>query len=154
MLLCLFTSFIVGIVFRYLFRNPQPWTYELSTIAFVQFAILSSCYVQRQDEHIVFDMIYEKMSSKTKCCMRIIGGILIVFAATLLIPASIKYVSGMFGLSTQIIKWPRWVVFACFPVVFFVLDVRTIRRLVLDCISYREKDYGKRYPVRKGEEKA
>ena len=123
MLLCLFTSFIAGIIFRYVFRNPQPWTFELSSISFLQLAILSGCFVQRNDRHIVFDMIYSKASERAQCLMRILGGIIICFTAAILIPISIKYVASMYGLKTQILKWPRYIIFICFPLSFIIMEV-------------------------------
>ena len=153
MLICLFISFIVGIIFRYIFRDPQSWTYELSSISFLQFAILASCFVQREDEHIVFDMIYAKRSKRTQCIMRILGGFIVCFTATMLIPSSVKYVSTMLGLKTQIIKMPRWMVFSCFPITFIIMDIRALFRLVLDIRSLLTKNYDKVYPRAKGGEK-
>ena len=132
MLLCLFTSFIAGIIFRYVFRNPQPWTFELSSISFLQLAILSACFVQRNDRHIVFDMIYSRASERTQCLMRIIGGIIICFTAAVLIPTSIKYSASMYGLKTQILKWPRSIVFVCFPVSFVIMEIRYLHKVIID----------------------
>lgn len=146
MLMCLFASFIVGIIFRYVFRNPQPWTFELSTIAFIQFVMLSACFVQREDEHIVFDMIYEKMSCRTQCWMRIISGIIVCLTSSILIPVAIKYVGTMLGLTTQILKWPRWCVFVSFPLTFIIIAIRSFCRIVLDVKSLFSKSYKKLYP--------
>ena len=154
MLMCLFIAFIVGIVFRYIFRDPQSWTYELSSISFLQFAILSSCFVQREDEHIVFDMIYARRSKRTQCIMRIIGGIIVCFTATALIPTSIQYVGTMLGLKTQIMKLPRWCVFTCFPITFIIMDIRALIRLVLDIKAFVNKSYDKTYPKAKEAKKA
>lgn len=150
MLLCLFVSFIAGIVFRYLLRDPQAWTFELSTVAFLQLTILSACYVQREDQHIAFDMIYERMSLKAQCLMRIIGNIVVVFTATMLIPAAIKYVGTMADLSTQVLKWPRWAIFVCLPLTFLIMDIRAGHRAVLDIGSYLKGTYKKEYPKTKG----
>ncbi len=146
MLICLFVSFIVGIVFRYVFRDPQSWTFELSSISFLQFAILSGCFVQREDEHIVFDMIYARRSKRTQCIMRIVGGIIICFTASMLIPVSIQYVGTMLGLKTQIMKLPRWCVFICFPITFVIMDIRAFIRVIFDIKALVNKTYDKVYP--------
>lgn len=151
MLICLFVCFIVGIIFRYLLKDPQSWTFEMSSISFLQLAILSACFVQRRDEHIVFDMVYERRSKKVQCIMRIIGGVLVCITATLLIPPSVKYASSMIGLKTQILKWPRWCVFACFPIMFTILDIRALFRLICDCKAMVKQTYEKAYPKAKEE---
>ena len=77
-LLVLFVSFLIGIFSRYILKNPQPWTYELSTICFMNMVIGSWPYVQRKHRHIVFDMYYEKQSETIKLAMRIVGNMLIL----------------------------------------------------------------------------
>ena len=146
MLIVLFVCFIIGIVFRYIIKNPQSWTFELSSISFLQFAILSACLVQRDDEHIVFNMVYERRSARTQCAMRIFGGVIVCFTATLLIPNAIEYVHSMIGLKTQILQWPRWCVFVCFPITFIIMDIRTVVRLIQDIQSFVMGTYEKKYP--------
>lgn len=146
MLICLFSAFIAGIVFRYILKDPQSWTFELSSISFLQIAILSACFVQREDEHIVFDMIYARRSKRVQCIMRIIGGVIVCLTASVLIPTSVSYVGTMLGLKTQIMKWPRWCVFVCFPVTFIIMDIRSFVRLVMDVRSFADKTYEKKYP--------
>lgn len=141
MLICLFVSFVVGIVFRYVFKEPQPWTYELSTVTFLNLAILSGCFVQRKNEHIVFDMVYEKQNKKIQCIMRIVGELIICFTATVLVPTAVKYVCSMSGLKTQILKWPRWCIFVCFPTTFAIMDIRALVRLILDVRGYLNGSY-------------
>lgn len=132
MLGCLFISFIIGVIYRYILKNPQPWTFELSSISFLWLAVLSWCFVERCNKHIVFDMMYEKMSKKTQCVMRILSSIIIFLTATILIYASIEYIDNMLNLKTQVMKWPRYFVFLCFPIALTLLNIRIMYKLSID----------------------
>ena len=81
--------------------------------------------------------------------MRIVGGIIISFTAAMLIPVSIQYVGTMVGLETQIIRFPRWCVFVCFPVTFIIMGLRTVVRLIIDIKSAFHHNYAKLYPQNK-----
>ena len=132
MLICLFTSFIIGVFFRYVLKNPQPWTFELSSISFLWFVVLSWCFVQRHDRHVAFDMVYENTTQKTQRFMRIFSGVIIFTTVTILIVTSIKYVYSMSNLKTQIMKLPRSYTFICFPIAFIILDIRILHNLLID----------------------
>lgn len=139
--LILFLSFVIGIVYRYFLNNPQSWTYELSSICFLGVGILSACLVTRNDEHISFDMVYEKFSSKIQCVLRIVSNCLVCITAIAITPASIEYLVDMQGLTTQIIGLPRFLVFLPFPVMFINTAVRTFYKMVLEIKSFKNKTY-------------
>lgn len=147
LLIIMFAGFLIGIFSRYVLRNPQSWTYELCTIAFVSFTMLSASYVHRKGKHIVFDMLYIKMSEKVQCLMRIVGNIIVAFTCAMLVPASIKYISSMKGLTSQIIHLPRGLIFACFPVVLTIMCVRTVFFLILDIKAFTRKTYKQTYAI-------
>lgn len=125
-LIILFLSFLIGIFSRYILKNPQAWTYELSTVCFVNLVVASWPYVQREHRHIVFDMFYEKQSGRTKRIMRIIGNTLIALSAAALLPAACSYLYDMKDLTTQVIHMPRWLVFICFALSFALSTARSI----------------------------
>lgn len=125
LLLVLFFSFIYGIAFRYLFKNPQSWTYEISTICYLSFVVLSACYVQRVDQHICFDMFFNKMNNKIRLIMQALSNIIVCITSTILTPASIKYIRSMKNLTSQILKIPRGLIFVCFFILFFSTAIRT-----------------------------
>ncbi len=131
-LIILFFSFLIGIFSRYILKNPQAWTYELSTICFVNLVVASWPYVQREHRHIIFDMFYEKQSNRTKRIMRIIANTLIALSATALLPAACSYLCDMKDLTTQVIHMPRWLVFSCFAVSFALSAVRSIMDVTED----------------------
>ena len=115
-LILLFISFIIGIITRYILNNPQAWTYEFSTICFFNLVFISWPLVQESHEHIVFDMFYERRSSKVKHIFNYMGNIIIAVCAFTLFPTSISYLQSMKGLTSQVIHIPRQIIYLCYPV--------------------------------------
>ena len=141
----LFLSFLIGIFARYILKNPQSWTFEFSSICYLAVGILSWGIAHRTDEHVVFDMLYEKLSSKAQCILRIISNIVMAVTAALLIYPSITYMQGMAGLTAQIIKIPRYIIFLPFTISFTVAFVRSAYRAITDIRSFVKKNYVQQY---------
>jgi TRAP-type C4-dicarboxylate transport system permease small subunit len=140
--LMMFFSFLTGVFFRYVVRNPQPWTFELSQICILMLALLASSTTQREDGHVVFDMIYIRSSPKVQNIMRIITSIIIVVFFGIAIPHSIKYLWGMRGLYMQVIKIPRYYVFMPLPILLITMFIRYAHRLFLDVKELKNKTFG------------
>ena len=145
MFLMLFAAFLIGIVFRYVFKNPQSWTFELSSICYLAVGVLSWGITHRSEDNVVFDMLYIKMSPKWQCIWRIVSNVLIAVVAAILIVPSLQYLQDMFGLKTQIIKIPRFLVFLPFTVSFVVGSVRSVYRAALDMKAFSKKEYTQTY---------
>ena len=52
----LFLAFLINVFFRYVVRNPQNWTFELSINAFMVVGLLGACAAYRKEDHVVFYM--------------------------------------------------------------------------------------------------
>lgn len=145
MFIVLFISFILGIFFRYVLRNPQSWTFEISSISYLAVGVLSWGIAHRTDENVVFDMLYEKVSSKTQCGLRIFINLVVTIVSGVLIYPSIKYLLGMIGLTAQVINIPRFIIFIPFTISFTVATLRSCFRMLLDLKSFVSKDYVQKY---------
>ena len=141
----MFISFVLGVVFRYVFKNPQTWTFELSTICYLAVAVLAFGIAQKTDDNVVFDMLYNKLSMKTKCILRILTNVAITVVAAILIIPSITYLQSMSGLTAQVLPIPRWFIFVPFTIAFVATTARSAYRAVLDIKAFVRKDYIKNY---------
>lgn len=137
----LFFSFIIGIFFRYIVKDPQSWTYELGSIMFLNTVMLAGCIADRQNEHVVFDMVYNTRSPKAQCLMRILSNLLIVVFLIVILPSSVKYLINFKKVLTPIMKIPQYLVFVSFPILFLDLTVRALYRLICDIRSLIHKTY-------------
>ena len=139
--LTLFVSFIIGIFFRYVVKDPQSWTYELGSIMFLTTVLLAGCIADRNGEHVVFDMIYNAKSPKTQCVMRILTNLMIVVFLVIVFPASIRYLISFKKVVTPIMKIPQYLVFVSFPILFLDLIIRATCRLAADVRAFINKTY-------------
>ncbi len=94
-LVSLFVSFLIQIVFRYLLNLPVGWTVEYVTIAWLWGILFGYAFVVRDEEIIRFDIFYAAGSRNVRRAMDIIAGLTCaaIFIGTL--PAVWNYVSFM-----------------------------------------------------------
>ena len=144
----LFVCFLIGVFSRYVLRNPQAWTFELSTMCYLAVGVLSWGIAHRTDDNVVFDMLYNKLSKRVQCILRVITNLTIVVTAALLIHPSIVYIQSMAGMSAQTMPIPRGIIFVPFVISFVAAVLRSAYRLVLDLIAFKNGDciqvYGKK----------
>lgn len=148
MFLALFVSFLLGVFFRYVLNDPQSWTFEVSSICYLAVAVLGWGIAHRTDDNVVFDMLYNILSAKVQCILRIVTNITIAVVAVLMIVPTINYLVDMKDLTTQIIKIPRYLVFLPFLISFISATIRSVYRLVLDIRAMRKQDYVQHYGVK------
>jgi TRAP-type transport system small permease protein len=87
-LLCvIFVNILANVMMRYFFRLPILWSEELSNFAFVWLGFFALSYVQANDSHIRFTLIYQRMSERNKRKSRILmNAVLIVVLGSLIVP--------------------------------------------------------------------
>ena len=141
----LFVCFILGIIFRYLIGDPQSWTFELSSICYLAVGVLSWGIAHREEDNVVFDMLYIKLTPKTQCVMRLISNLLITVVAAMMIMPSVAYIQSMAGLTAQTMPIPRGLIFVPFTVSFVAATVRSAWRFAQDMRAMRNGDYVQNY---------
>ena len=128
----LFVIFVLQIFFRYVLNRPLTWPYEVTIFAFIWTAILGACFARRHAVHVVFGLIYDKMSPKTQLIFRLIGNGLIFVAFIIALKPSYEYVQFMEFKKSTVLKIPFNIAF--FPYVVFVVLIlgHTLYDLVID----------------------
>ena len=146
----LFLAFLMNVFFRYVMRNPQNWTFELSINAFVVVGLLGACAAYRTEDHVVFDLLYTRLNSKGQNILRIISYVLVIIFFTAAVPASIRYLVKLRAV-TSIMRIPLRIVFLSFPILLISTILRSAYRLVLDIKALRDKTYVQRYNTEQGD---
>ncbi len=136
----LFIVFLINVLFRYVIRNPQNWTFEFSVNSFVIVGLLGACTAYRKEDHVVFDLLYSRISEKSKNIFRIISYVFIIIFFSLAIPGSIRYLIKLRAV-TSIMKIPLKIIFSSFPILLISTVLRSAYRLVLDIKSFKNKTY-------------
>ena len=57
----MFLSYVVLIVYRYVFRASFDWLYELNVMSFMWCGIFAASYGSRADTHVKFTILYDRM---------------------------------------------------------------------------------------------
>ncbi len=140
----LFIVFLINVFFRYVIRNPQNWTFEFSVNSFVIVGLLGACTAFRREDHVVFDLLYSRISEKSKNIFRIISYVLIIIFFSMAIPGSIRYLIKLPAV-TSIMKIPLKIIFSSFPILLISTVFRSVYRLVLDIKSFKNKTYVQLY---------
>ena len=90
--LALFGVFIVQISARFGFNKPLAWTDEAAVILYLWVILWTAAWVVPEREHVVFDLLWNRASRRTRQAMRITGNLLIGGLAAVALPASWDYV--------------------------------------------------------------
>ncbi len=93
--LTLFVVFIVQITARFGFNKPLPWTDEAAVILYVWVILWGAAAVVPEREHVVFDLLWNSVNTRSRQVMRIVGNLLIGGLSAAAIPASWDYVHFM-----------------------------------------------------------
>ena len=73
------------VISRYLFHHPTMWAHGISQRLFATYYILAGAYVLRYNQHVTVDIIYNRLSSRTRAILSLIGDVCIfVFCVVLL----------------------------------------------------------------------
>lgn len=97
----IFVVFMYQIFCRYILSTPVAWSYDITMTLYIYAIMFGSCYALRDDDHIVFSMIYDACNEKIKLAMRLIGNIFIIVVFALSLPSCFHYT---FTIITATIK--------------------------------------------------
>ena len=125
-----FATYVIMIVYRYIFSAQINWIYELSMIAFVWTVVLSASYCSRKNEHIVFTMLYDLMGEKGKLIFTILGDLFIVVIMFILFPKAVEAVSFLAIKKSPLLKIPFNIIYSPFIVFNFLTILHHLIELI------------------------
>ena len=133
----LFVVFVLQIFFRYVLNRPLIWPYEVSIFAFIWTAVLGACFAKRHNVHVVFSLVYDKMSPLGQLIFRLIGNSLIMISFAIALYPTYDYIRFMrVERSVQLkitfdIAFGPYLVFMVLIIGRMAVDVvRDVRKLV------------------------
>jgi len=124
--LLLFGVFIVQIVARFGFGKPLAWTDEAAVILYIWVILWAAAAVVPEREHVVFDLVWNSVSQRTRQIMRIVGNLLIGGLSLLGLPASWDYVHFMARENSPVLGLPLMWVYLPFVILLIALIARSI----------------------------
>jgi TRAP-type C4-dicarboxylate transport system permease small subunit len=128
----MFVVFVLQIFFRYFLNRPLTWPYEVTIFAFIWTAILGACFARRHGVHVVFGLIYDKVSPKTQVIFRLIANGLIFAAFLIALKPSYEQVMFMAFKKSTVLKIPFHIAYSPYVVFVVLILGHTLYDLIID----------------------
>ena len=124
MFFAIFAIYLIGITARYVFNAPISWSDELAMIVFVWCMFLTDAFVSRDQDHVAFDVLWERLGPNGR---RVVGllqtGLFgILFAVSF--PVIVDYVMFLWREQTSALGWRLDFVYICFVIYYAMIVVR------------------------------
>lgn len=126
LLAIMFLAFMLQIVFRYLFKFPSGWTFELSLITWLWLVPFGAAFVVTEREEIRFDLIYGSMRPKLRRITSILTGLFVLGLYLYSLPAVIDYVVFMKVEETAYLDIRFDLLYSIYPIFAVAVVVRYI----------------------------
>ena len=95
-LLCvMFATFIVQIFARYVLNKPIGWSEEVIITTWLWTVLWGAAFILRESDEIRFDIVYSKVSERTRRVFTVLTGVALVVLYGVSLPAAYSYVSFM-----------------------------------------------------------
>jgi len=130
------------VVMRYFFNTGSIAMQEMEWHLFSVIILLGISYTLKEDGHVRVDLIYDRLTSRKKAMINMLGVIFLVFPIALLITVeSIPYVIESFASNEQSgdpggLPY-RWVVKSLIPLSFFLLMITSIGFFIRNLNVYK-----------------
>ena len=130
----MFVSFLVQIIFRYVFNFPIGWSSELSVICWLYMVLLGSAFWLKESDEIRFDLISGALPPAGRRVVGLVVAVATVILFGMALPATIKYVAFMKVESSSYLKirldilYSVYVVFAVAVIVRYAWAIGRVLR--------------------------
>jgi len=95
------------VIFRYVLRISVPWTEELARMLFIMTMFLGIAIAIRENEHIVVDFLFKKMSKQMQAVGQIFYNLVIFFLLCFLARGTFAMTKMTWGSYMIAIEWVR-----------------------------------------------
>jgi TRAP-type mannitol/chloroaromatic compound transport system permease small subunit len=137
LLLAIFVLLIAEVFFRYLAGAPKVWTGELTQMLFGLYAVLSGGYIMAHGGHVNVDLLYSRLSARTRAVIDIFTSVLffLFVGALLYFGSSLAWESVSFWEHSQS-AWdpPIWPIKLAIPVGAALLLLQGFVKLAQDVL--------------------
>lgn len=120
--LAVFVMYMMMIVFRYILNWKISVLFEMTQILYLMCAMLAASYGGRTDRHVVFPLVYNKVSKKCRNIFRLTADAVVVVLAGMMIGPSWEAISFIARKKTSILKVPFHIIYMPF-LIFMVLSM-------------------------------
>jgi TRAP-type mannitol/chloroaromatic compound transport system permease small subunit len=149
-----FVLLLMEVILRYFFNSPTVWANELAQMLFGGYAILAGGYIMRTGGHVNVDILYSRLSRKSRAGLDVVTSLLFfLFCAMLLIyGGSLAWDSlSRFEHSQSAWNPPLYPAKLMIPLAAVLLLLQGLAKLISDIFILLDIDTDVRQEPRKGE---
>ena len=128
----LFVVFVLQVFFRYVLNDPLTWPYEVTVFAFIWTTTLGAAYALRRRSHVVFSLIYDRLSPRWQLIFRLAGNFLIMSAFLISVIPTYRYLDFQKINKSTVLKIPFTIGFGSYMVFLLLIIGRMAYALVVD----------------------
>ena len=133
----IFVFYIIMIVQRRVFLTQSTEIYELSVIIFSWCSFFAISYGARIDKHIMFTVIYDKLSDRGQVIFRIVSNLFIVVIFAIFLPYAYKSIILSNPLArSSILNIPNSVIRAPFISAILLTNIHLIMQMTKDIKTF------------------
>ncbi len=131
---------ILDVIMTYFFNAPLQWALEVSEYALAFIAFLGAGWLMREEGHLRFEMVLEKLPKKIRSILEIFVSIICLLVSLVIVWSGIEVVISLFekgALFESVLQWPRWIFIASIPVGFALLAIQLVRRSIQHITNFK-----------------
>lgn len=125
---------------RYFLHQPITWVDEITEYILLYITFFGTAWVQRNEGHIVFDLLMERLGEKGRTIMGVVNSVLCIPMCFILIwfGAQVTWDHYQRGIyNPTLLEFPKALVIAVIPVGSFLLLIQFIRRLYRHVVALK-----------------
>jgi TRAP-type C4-dicarboxylate transport system permease small subunit len=118
LLFVIFSSVVLQVVNRWLFKISLPWTEELARYSFVWLSCIGISLGVKQKKHMDVDLIGQYLREKSKRRLEIVVDVVFIILCLFIIYYGLRYVGKLkrYGQKSAALHLQAWVVYLAGPV--------------------------------------
>ena len=118
----------IQVVSRYAFGHTLAFTEEISVILFILSVYIGAIGATRRGQHLRIELFTQTLSPRGQTICRIIANIIFIIVNCILGYGTCLIVANLFkfGMTTPIVKLPKWIPYAVIPVAFLLISIRLV----------------------------
>ena len=126
---------VYEVIKRYVFNHPTIWAHELSAFLYAIVFLLGSSYALRYNSHINVEIIYSRLSARTRAILDLITWNFFYFFVGLMLwegwPFALKSIHRM-ELAGSVWDPPVWPIKLCIPLGAFLMLLQGSTKTIQD----------------------
>jgi len=123
----LLTSISIEVFSRYVLNEPTPKFFEISIYSFVWTIYLGAALAKRYNQHIRFDIIYQKLPVKGRLLVDIVFDTLTTLVMLYLLFPCINYTLWCYRIKSSALRVPWTYLLICFPIFVVLILIHNFR---------------------------